>query len=250
MQGKKKGSVSVSVSVRKRIVALFLLTLTLTLTLFQDGEMTRIYLVRHGTTEWNREEIFRGRVDCPLDETGREEARAVAAYFHDLPIRGIYTSPLARAAQTAEAIAAGRAIGVRPDPAFIDLDFGEWQGHPLKEVREKYPDLYRAWRERPQEVTFPGGENLERARARAEEGLLRVARENPERTVVIVSHRVIVKILICAVLGLDNSHFWQIKQDTTAVNCLEFAREKFIVSLLNDTCHLKSIHPSGGRRDF
>lgn len=212
--------------------------------------MTRIYLVRHGTTEWNREEIFRGQADCALNETGRAEARAVAAYFEGVNLDGIYTSPLARAAETAAAIAAGRGIEVGSDPAFIDLDFGEWQGRPLKEVREKYPELYRAWRERPQEVTIPGGENLDSVRARAWEGLLRVARENPDRTVVIVSHRVITKILICAALGLDNSHFWQIKQDTTAINCFEYARGYFIVSLLNDTCHLKSIHPGAGKKDF
>ena len=212
--------------------------------------MTRVYLIRHGTTEWNREEIFRGRVDCGLDETGRAEARAVAAYFDGVNLEGIYTSPLARAAETAAAIAAGRGMEVVSDPAFIDLDFGEWQGHPLKEVREKYPELYRAWRERPREVTFPGGENLDQVRERAWEGLLKVVRENPERTVVIVSHRVITKVLICAALGLDNSHFWQIKQDTTAINCLEYARGIFIVSLLNDTCHLKSIHPRGGKKDF
>jgi broad specificity phosphatase PhoE len=215
-----------------------------------DVAMTRVYLVRHGTTEWNREEIFRGRVDCGLNAAGRAEATAVAAYFEGVELEGIYTSPLARAAETAAAIAVGRGMEVVSDPAFIDLDFGEWQGHPLKEVREKYPELYRAWRERPQEVTFPGGENLDQVRERAWEGLLKVVRENPDRTVVIVSHRVITKVLICAALGLDNSHFWQIKQDTTAVNCLEYARGIFIVSLLNDSCHLKSIHPWGGKKDF
>jgi broad specificity phosphatase PhoE len=215
-----------------------------------EEEMTLVYLVRHGTTEWNREEIFRGRADCALNETGRAEARAVAAYFQGVELDGIYTSPLARAAETAAAIAAGRGIEVTSDPAFIDLDFGEWQGHPLKEVREKYPELYRAWRERPQEVTFPGGENLDRVRERAWEGLLKVARENPDRTVAIVSHRVITKVLICAALGLDNSHFWQIKQDTTAINRLEYSRGAFTVSLLNDTCHLKSLHLPGRRKDF
>jgi len=212
--------------------------------------MTRVYLVRHGTTEWNREEIFRGRVDCGLNETGRAEARSVATYFERVNLEGIYTSPLARAAETAAVIAVGRGLEVVSDPAFIDLDFGEWQGHPLKEVREKYPELYRAWRERPREVTFPGGENLDQVRERAWEGLLKVVREHPDRTVVIVSHRVITKVLICAALGLDNSHFWQIKQDTTAINCLEYARGIFIVSLLNDTCHLKSIQPRGGKKDF
>jgi broad specificity phosphatase PhoE len=212
--------------------------------------MTRIYLIRHGTTEWNREEIFRGRVDCPLNEAGQAEGRAVAAFFQGVEIHGIYTSPLARAADTAKAIAMARRIPIIPEPAFIDLDFGEWQGQPLIEVKIKYPDLYRAWRERPQEVDFPGGENLARARSRAWEGLLRVAQDNLDRTVLIVSHRVINKILICAALGLDNSHFWQIKQDTTAINCLEYIRGQFIVSLLNDTCHLKSLHPATRKKDF
>ena len=212
--------------------------------------MPRIYLVRHGTTEWNREEIFRGRVECPLNDTGRAEARAVAAYFQDVRMDGIYSSPLARAAETAAAIAAAQRVEVILDPAFTDLDFGEWQGHPLKEVREKYPDLYRAWRERPQDVTFPEGENLDQVRARAWAGLLRVVQGNPDRTLVIVSHRVITKVLLCAVLGLDNSLFWRIQQDTTAINGLEYSRGVFTVSLLNDTCHLKSLHPPGERKDF
>jgi broad specificity phosphatase PhoE len=212
--------------------------------------MARIFLIRHGTTEWNREEIFRGRADCALNDTGRAEARAVADYLQGVEIEKIYSSPLSRADETAKAIAAKRGLQVIPDPAFIDLDFGEWQGLPLKEVREKYRDLYRAWRERPQDVTFPGGENLTQVRARAWEGLLRVVEQNPEKTALIVSHRVITKVLICAALGLDNSRFWQIKQDTTAINCLEYARGQFVASLINDTCHLKSIHPPTSKRDF
>lgn len=212
--------------------------------------MTRVYLIRHGTTEWNREEIFRGRADCPLNDTGRAEAQAAAAYLREVEIEKIYTSPLSRAAETAAAVAAERKLQAIPDLAFIDLDFGEWQGLPLKEVREKYPDLYRTWRERPQDATFPGGENLAQVRARAWEGLLRVARDNPEKTTLIVSHRVITKILICAALGLDDSHFWQIKQDTTAINCLEYWRGQFVVALMNDTCHLKALHPPAWKKDF
>ena len=212
--------------------------------------MTRVYLIRHGTTEWNREEIFRGRADCALNETGRAEAQAVAAYLREVEFEKIYTSPLSRAAETAGVIAADRRLRAIPDPAFIDLDFGEWQGLPLKEVRERYPDLYRVWRERPQDATFPGGENLAQVKARAWEGLLRVVQDNSEKTVLIVSHRVITKVLICAALGLDNSHFWQIKQDTTAINCLEFARGQFVAALINDTCHLRTIHAPTWKKDF
>jgi broad specificity phosphatase PhoE len=212
--------------------------------------MTRVYLVRHGTTEWNQGEIFRGRVDCQLNDTGRAEARALEGRFQDVAIDSIYSSPLSRAFETAQAVAVSRNLRVIIEPAFTDIDFGEWQGLALKKVEEKYPDLFRIWREQPQAVAFPGGESLAQARIRAWDGLGRVIRENPGKTILIISHRVITKVLICAVLGLDDSHFWQIKQDTTAVNCFEYTGKTFVVSLINDTCHLKSIHSNIPRKDF
>ncbi len=212
--------------------------------------MTRIYLVRHGTTEWNQAEIFRGRANCQLNGTGQAEAQALAEYFRDTDLRGIYSSPLSRAEETAQAIAQRHGLPVFLDAAFIDIDFGEWNGLPLEEVKRKYADLYRVWRERPQDATFPGGENLEQVRTRAWGGLQRVVQENPERTVLIVAHRVVTKILICAALGLELSHFWQIKQDTTAVNCFEYRLGFFIISLMNDTCHLKGISAGTWKKDF
>ncbi len=204
------------------------------------AEVTRIYLVRHGTTDWNKEEIFRGRVDCRLNETGREEARALENYFRQIHIDSIYSSPLSRAADTARAVAGSRGLEVRLDPAFIDLDFGEWQGLSLKSVREKYSEGYRIFRERPHEAGFPAGETLRQVRSRAWERFRVLAQENRSKTILIVSHGVITKVLICAALGLDDSHFWQIKQDNTAVNCFEYNGKLFIASLMNDTCHLKS----------
>ena len=165
-------------------------------------------------------------------------------------IDSVYSSPLSRATETAQAVAVSKGLLVIPDAAFIDMDYGEWQGVPLKEVEQKYPDLSRLWRERPQDVTFPGGENLSRVRTRAWEGIRRVVQANPGKTVLIVSHRVVTKVLICAALGLDDSHFWQIKQDTTAVNCFEYTGKTFITSLINDTCHMKSIHFNVSRKDF
>jgi broad specificity phosphatase PhoE len=201
--------------------------------------MTRIYLVRHGTTDWNKEEIFRGRAECRLNETGKAEGKALAAYFEDVPIEGIYSSPLSRAMETARPTAESKGREVIPDPAFTDLDFGTWQGLPLKEAEERYPDLYRLWREQPGAVSFPQGENLAQVRNRTWDGLNRLAEENPKRTILIVTHRVVTKVLICAALRLDDSHFWQVKQDSTAINCLEYSRGIFNIALINDTCHLK-----------
>ena len=98
--------------------------------------MTRVYLIRHGTTNWNQGEIFRGRVDCRLNGVGRAEAQALAPHFEAIPVDRVYSSPLSRALETAHLLAARRGIPVLIDPAFMDMDFGEWQGLSLKEVEE------------------------------------------------------------------------------------------------------------------
>ena len=95
--------------------------------------MTNIYLVRHGQTAWNKEEIFRGRTDVPLDETGLREAQLVAAYFQGKEIHAIYSSPLLRAFQTAQEISKVCDLGVTPLQGIIDMSFGEGEGRSLQE---------------------------------------------------------------------------------------------------------------------
>jgi broad specificity phosphatase PhoE len=212
--------------------------------------MAGIYLVRHGTTDWNQGEIFRGRLDIKLNEAGRAEARALAAYFQDVDLAGVFSSPLSRAMETAQAIAETKGLEVKPDAAFVDLNFGDWQGLPVQRVKAEYPDLFRLWVERPQEVTFPGGETLAQARERAWEGFQRLFQQHEEKSILIVSHRVITKLLICTVLGIGESHFWQIRQEATAINRIDFLRGRFVASLINDTCHLESIPLATRSKDF
>ena len=77
-----------------------------------------------------------------------------------------------------------------------------------------------------------------------------VLRKHSEKTIVLVSHRVVCKVMICAILGLDNSHFWQIAQDTTAINLIQYKKGKYILSLMNETCHLKALKEERVTVDF
>lgn len=212
--------------------------------------MTNIYLVRHGQTAWNKEEIFRGRKDVALNETGRKEAGAAAEFFRGMDIRAIYASPLARAWETATKIAALHPLEVRPLPGLIDMSFGIWEGRSLEDVRTKDAERYRKWREEPHRLKLPGGESLDEVRSRSVAALEEVIGRHPEETIILVSHRVVNKVLICAVLGLDNSHFWQIGQDTTAINLIQYQKGRYVLSLLNETCHLKALHEERTRLDF
>lgn len=212
--------------------------------------MTSIYLVRHGQTAWNKEEIFRGRTDVPLDETGLKQAELVGQYFKGMKVHGIFSSPLSRAWQTAEKVAELHSLKVQPLQGILDMSFGNWEGRPHQEIRESDSKTYRQWVETPHLVRLPGGEGLDDVRVRAMAAIEEVIRNHPGKTLILVTHRVVNKVLICGILGLDNSHFWQITQDTTAINLIQYRNGKYILSLMNETCHLRPLKEQTQKVDF
>ena len=203
--------------------------------------MTEVILIRHGETDWNREQVFRGRIDVALNEVGLTQARAVQESLKDSEIDGIYSSPLSRAVETASIVGENRNVEVRVEEGFIDIDFGAWQGLSHQKVKEEYKDLYETWLTQPHLVTFPDGESLEDVRRRSMETLEKVIKNNPEKTLALVSHRVVLKVLLCTILGLELSHFWYLRQDTCAINRVEHKDGNFFLTLLNDTCHLREV---------
>ncbi len=129
--------------------------------------MTHFILVRHGQTEWNRVERFRGRADIPLNATGLEQARLTAVRIAARwAVSAIYASPVQRAQQTAEAIGALTGLAVQPHAGLLDIDFGQCQGLTSAEARSRWPDVVDAWYAHPSLAHFPGGERLADMRAR------------------------------------------------------------------------------------
>ena len=206
--------------------------------------MTEIILARHGETEWNVEEVFRGRTDVELNETGAKQAELLAEYLSNLKIGAIYSSPLKRALKTGEAIASHHKLEVEVAPGLVDFDYGKWQGLPHQEVKGKYKELYAQWVSHPDQVIMPSGESLSDVRKRAV-GVVSDIVARCEGTVVLVSHRVVNKVLICALLGLDNSHFWNIRQDTCGITRFTYEDGRFILTEHNNTSFLPWKAPLG-----
>jgi phosphoserine phosphatase len=209
--------------------------------------MTRIILARHGNTPWNKDKIFRGSKDIPLDEVGREEALALGEWLKDETIHAAYTSPLSRSRETALAIARHHGIEVVDLPGLADLSYGDWEGVSLKDVKVKYADLYCQWEAAPHTVRFPNGETLEELRTRALAAVEDAVQRHPEQTVLLVGHRAVNKVIIASLIGLDNSHFWRIAQDTTCVNRFhlvedpQWGRKTWYIISINDACHLRGM---------
>jgi phosphoserine phosphatase len=211
--------------------------------------MTRIILVRHGQTPWNKGKIFRGSKDIPLNDQGREEARLAGEWLQGEKIDLAYTSPLSRSRETAEAIAQHHGIVVKDLSGLNDLCYGDWEGLPQTEVKVKYADLYHQWETAPHMVLFPGGETLAELRGRALSAVAEVVVRHPDQTVLLAAHRAVNKVLIAALIGLDDSHFWRIGQDTTAVNRFTWTGLTWQIVSINDICHLRGME-RGAYVDF
>ena len=201
--------------------------------------MVKFYLVRHGQTAWNLGEIFRGRADVPLDETGKKEVHLAGEALKGETLHAIYSSPLSRSMETAENIAKFQIKPVIPLEAIIDISYGEWEGKPVQEVQKNWPDLYQLWVQEPHKVTFPGGESLDGVRSRTMEAVKRLAKKHKDENIALVAHRVPNKVICCALLGIDNSHFWRIQQDTASTNLFTYKDGVWIISFLNDTSYLR-----------
>jgi len=202
--------------------------------------MTTIMLIRHGDTDWNVEEIFRGRADVELNETGLRQAQLLAKFLEGAPIGAVYSSPLKRALRTAEIIAGPHHIDVIASQELIDFDFGKWQGMSHDAVRKKYKGLYDEWLKNPHLARIPKGESLDEVRRRAV-GLVNQVTAIHAGTVALMSHRVVHKVIICALLGLDNSHFWSMKLDTCGITTFVHRDKRFILEKHNDTSFLRLV---------
>lgn len=205
--------------------------------------MTRVILIRHGQTPWNKDKIFRGIKDVPLDETGIREAELLGDWLRDEKIDVAYSSPLVRSMETCRNAVRHHGLEVVPLKGLTDLNYGDWGGVSLEDVKVRWAELYETWKKEPHKVTFPGGESLGDLRAKAMAALDWVAAAHPGKSAILCGHRVVNKVIILGVLGLPSSEFWRIGQDTTAYNVFTWDGERWIINLMNDTCHLKALGP-------
>jgi probable phosphoglycerate mutase len=207
--------------------------------------MSECILVRHAQTDWNKKQIFRGRAEVELNRTGIRHAEKTSTLLSEVNAETIYTSPLKRSLVTAQIL--GRPHNLKPKEVngLIDIDYGDWQGLLQEDVQRDFPAVYQKWREEPDKVKFPGGESLKDVRDRAikvfEEALLNC------NFFLLVSHRVVIKVILLHVLDLPLSSFWKVRQDPCAISRVERTPSGLSLISMNEGHHLYK--PSKERRE-
>lgn len=203
---------------------------------------TWIYLVRHGQTTWNAEGRFCGcGSDIPLNDEGHWQAHQLAERLKEVPFTAIYSSPLLRAYQTAEVIAAVHRLSIRIAPDLREMDYGEWEGMKVEEMESKFPDAERRRREDPMNFAAPKGERFADFTKRVIAAMQRIPDSHKGETICVVAHQGVNRVVLCWVLQADFSLWRRLRQDSACVNLFQ-VRDDGLWRLVtaNDTCHLSN----------
>jgi probable phosphoglycerate mutase len=197
-------------------------------------------LVRHGETVWNQQRrIQGGGSDIELSEAGRKQAESLGVRLKEMDLSAIYSSPLKRALDTAQAVASHHNLAVQIEPDLREIDAGELEGVPITELGTNMSQFLLRWRQAQGSEKMPGGESVVDVANRAWPAIERIIDKHKEGTVVVASHYFVTVIIICRALGLPLNHIERIRVQNASVSTLDFGDNGACLVSLGDTCHLR-----------
>jgi probable phosphoglycerate mutase len=198
-----------------------------------------LFMIRHGQTDFSRENRFCGSIDPPLNDVGLRMADAFGHAYASKSWDGIYCSPSQRAQQTAHALAHRVHNDLVIDEGLREIAYGEWEGMRHEDAKAKWPEAYAYWEQDTASRGTPGGETAFQVAARAAPVIERIRREHASGRVLIVSHKATIRILTCALLGMDVRLFRdRIGQPVAAVTRFEIKKSGPLLTMLGDVSHL------------
>jgi len=203
------------------------------------GQATRIVAIRHGQTDWNAQARLQGHTDVPLNAEGRAQAARLAEALRGEALDAVYTSDLARARDTAQAVAAAGGAPLRLEPALRERAFGRFEGVTRDEIARRWPDDAERWRRREPGYAPPdGGEALTDFHARCIAAATRLAAAHPGGAIALVAHGGVLDSLYRAATGvpLDAPRSWILAN--ASINRLLYHGAGFVLVGWNDDAHL------------
>jgi broad specificity phosphatase PhoE len=206
---------------------------------------TKLFLVACAQTTLDEQGIFQGPSNHTLSSQGTRHAKLLSAHLKSARIDSFYASPYEGALRTASVLAAAHRRGVIKIPELRDMDFGQWTGKTMQELKESSPEQPITWQFTPQEHRMPGGETLEEVQARVGAALENVILVERGNGVCVVSHAIPIKAAMCHFMNEDLSIVWFTpSQDSTALNIIDFQNGEAQVTLIGSLEHLGKTTPA------
>jgi broad specificity phosphatase PhoE len=203
-----------------------------------------MYLVRHGATAnnvANPPRLQGARSTAELSLEGRVQAAAAATVLGDRPISAVYTSPLIRAKQTAEIIAAHVQLTPRIVQELIEADVGDWEDREWPEIERSEPEAYRRFMDNPAVHPYAGGENLQQVSQRILPVMSSLMQQNVGKAIVVVAHNVVNRVYLADLMQLPLALARSIPQQNGGINVIRWRDGKHKLITTNAAFHLGSI---------
>ncbi|HSE02462.1 MAG TPA: histidine phosphatase family protein [Burkholderiales bacterium] len=201
---------------------------------------TTLMVIRHGETAWNREKRMQGTTDTPLSEVGREQARSLGRRLAGHAFAALYTSDLARARDTARAIAELTGREAVADPRLQERRFGIFEGLTAEEIVARYPEEHARFASRDPDYAVPGGESARSFTERCIGCLAEIAGRHPGSEIVVVTHGLVLDSLYRAAHGLDHGARRPVPLINASLNIFGYDAGAWRLELWGDISHLSA----------
>lgn len=211
----------------------------------------KIYLIRHGQTDWNLEGKIQGRHDVSLNKTGLKQAELLAMGMDKRPVVQIFSSRQKRALETAQAVGRRQHVAVTVIDGLEEVEFGEWEGKTWDEISREYPEEFKVWCTEPAEIVPPGGESRPQIYRRIGNALKEILRRS-RGDIAIVSHGAALAYMVSIMLEKELGDHDEIIVKNASISTVEYDREtgKFHMAEANDVSHLKALSQEQGSVRF
>ncbi len=200
-----------------------------------------IYMIRHGATDNNLADPPRlqGRRENPgLSEEGRRQAEQTADFLSQYPIASVYSSPLRRAVETAQPIAARHVRPVEIVDQITEVDLGDWDGRDWNEIQTKDAEAYRSYMDDPDTHTYPGGESFAQVIQRVTPAMERLAEDNLGGQIAVTAHNIVIRMYLGHLLGLAPKEARWLSQSNCGLNVLRYRKGRMKLRTVNAVFHL------------
>jgi len=203
--------------------------------------LTRLFLIRHGQSEWNKLNLIQGQKNTILTDLGKRQAMSLGHRLESENIDTIYTSDLSRAYTTAKIISDIINKPLVSSEFLREINFGPWEGLSIQKIRDDYSYEYSIWNKEPHKLNMNGAETLKALQERSMGYINDIIYNNKGKNIAIVSHSATLKAIILGLLSINISHYKNISLSNVSLSIIECRTYNNVLTSLNDVSHLKEL---------